>query len=71
MMYKRKLSGSLPLRSLRVALAATIEKFNLETMYREEIWRSNEQVAYEVKLTTVSANVSRDTGEEKQVPVRR
>jgi putative hemolysin len=68
MMYKRKLSGSLPLRSLRVALAATIEKFNLERRYREEILKSNEQVAYEVKLTTVSANVFRDRGEEKQVP---
>lgn len=67
-MYKRTLSGSLLLRPLRVALAATIKKFNLETMCREEIRKSNEQEAYEVKLTTVSANVSRDKGEEKQVP---
>lgn len=44
-MYKRNLTGRAPLRSPRVALAATIKKkINLETRRRDEIWKSNELV---------------------------
>jgi hypothetical protein len=42
--YKRKLTGSvLLIMSSRVALVATIKKFNLERRCRDEIWKSNER----------------------------